>query len=194
MISNVLKSYKVCSLIPVEWNKNQQQMNLGIFWHHPFVVSIRFHRSKGSVPQDCPHCRHQSLGASPHVTNTSVQLDYEVRASHNPFFSFSKSLQPTELKKVIYLTGIPRWLSGKEFACQCRRCAIYPWVGKFPWRRKWNSIPVFLPENSHGQRSLMGYSPWGRKGSYMTEHSTALVTTEEQSNGKICSRRYWGGR
>ena len=38
-----------------------------------------------------------------------------------------------------------------------------PWVKKIPWRRKWQPIPVFLPGESHGQRSLMGYSPWGCK-------------------------------
>ena len=38
-----------------------------------------------------------------------------------------------------------------------------PWVGKIPWRRKWQPTPVFLPGNSHGQRSLAGYSPWGHK-------------------------------
>ena len=36
-----------------------------------------------------------------------------------------------------------------------------PWVGKIPWRRKWQVNPVFLPGKSHGQRSLAGYSPWG---------------------------------
>ena len=38
-----------------------------------------------------------------------------------------------------------------------------PWVGKILWRRKWQSIPVLLPGKSHGQRSLVDYSPWGRK-------------------------------
>ena len=37
------------------------------------------------------------------------------------------------------------------------------WVGKIPWRRKWPPAPVFSPGESHGQRSLAGYSPWGRK-------------------------------
>ena len=36
-----------------------------------------------------------------------------------------------------------------------------PWVGKIPWRRKWQPCPVFLPGESHGRRSLVGYSPWG---------------------------------
>ena len=34
-----------------------------------------------------------------------------------------------------------------------------PWVGKIPWRRKWQPTPVFLPGKSHRQRSLVGYSP-----------------------------------
>ena len=38
-----------------------------------------------------------------------------------------------------------------------------PGVGKIPWRRAWQPTPVFLPGESHGQRSLVGYSPWGRK-------------------------------
>ena len=61
---------------------------------------------------------------------------------------------------------LPTWLSGKESACQCRscrRCGFDPWVGKIPWKRKWQPAPVFLPGKSHGQKSLVGYSPWGRK-------------------------------
>ena len=42
-----------------------------------------------------------------------------------------------------------------------RRCRFDPWVGKIPWRRNWQPIPVFLPGKSHGQRSLVGYRPWG---------------------------------
>ena len=58
--------------------------------------------------------------------------------------------------------GLPRWHSGKESTCQCRRCRrdkFDPWVRKTPWRRKWQPSPVFLPGESHGQRSLTGYSP-----------------------------------
>jgi len=63
-------------------------------------------------------------------------------------------------------------VSAEEPACQCRRpkrCGFDLWVGKIPWRRAWQSIPVFLPGESHGQRSLVGYSPWGRKELDMTE-------------------------
>ena len=54
---------------------------------------------------------------------------------------------------------LPWWLSGKEPACQCRRCAFDLWVRKIPWRKKWQPMPVFLPRKSHRQRSLVGYSP-----------------------------------
>ena len=54
-------------------------------------------------------------------------------------------------------------LSSKESACQCRRPGMDPWVGKIPWKRKWQPTPAFLPGESHGQRSLAGYIPWGSR-------------------------------
>ena len=54
--------------------------------------------------------------------------------------------------------GLPWWL-GKEFACQCRRCGFYPWIRNGHWGRKWQPTPVFLPGESHRQRSLLGCSP-----------------------------------
>ena len=62
--------------------------------------------------------------------------------------------------------------SGKESICQCRRRKRHgfdPWVGKSLWSRKWQRTPAFLPGESHGQRSLVSYSPWGCKESDMTE-------------------------
>ena len=78
------------------------------------------------------------------------------------------------------LTWLPRWLSGEESACQCRRHKrrrFDPWVRKSPWRRKWQPTPVFLPGESHGQRSLVCYSPWGLKESDMTEHTHTKQNT-----------------
>ena len=43
-----------------------------------------------------------------------------------------------------------------------------PWVRKIPWRKKWQSTPVFVPGKFHGQRSLVGYTPWDHKESDMT--------------------------
>ena len=70
---------------------------------------------------------------------------------------------------------LPWWLSGKESTCQCRRRKFDPWVGKIPWRWKWQPTPVFLPGESHGQRSLAGYSPWGHRESYVA------VTKEQRA-------------
>ena len=50
-----------------------------------------------------------------------------------------------------------------------RRPGFDPWVGKIPWGRKWQSTPVLLPGKSHGQRSLVGYSPGGHRESDMTK-------------------------
>ena len=44
-----------------------------------------------------------------------------------------------------------------------------PWVGRIPWRRTWQLTPLFLPGESHGQKSLGGYSPWGGEESGMTK-------------------------
>ena len=71
-----------------------------------------------------------------------------------------------QINEVIHIKGLPQWRSGKESACQCRmckRCRFDPWVGKIPWRRKWQLTPVLFPRESHGQRSLVGYSPSGHK-------------------------------
>ena len=73
----------------------------------------------------------------------------------------------------------------KEPACQykrCRRHRFNPWVGKLPWRRAWQPTPVFLLENPHGQRSLVGYSPWGLKESNTNEKlSTAQHRVRNKS-------------
>ena len=67
--------------------------------------------------------------------------------------------------------GLPRWLSGKEFTCQGRRCRFNPWVRKIPWRRRLQPAPVFLPGESYGQRNLAGYSPQSLKDPDTTEHA-----------------------
>ena len=54
----------------------------------------------------------------------------------------------------------PKWLNGKESAFQYRRCEFDSWLEKIPWRRKQQPTPVFLPGKSHGERRLVGYSPW----------------------------------
>ena len=88
--------------------------------------------------------------------------------------------------------GLPGGSSGKEAACQYRRCKrprFDSWARKIPWRRKWQSAPVFLLGKYHGQKSLEGYIPWGcRVGhSWATEHkhrsSVYIKTSESQKLG-----------
>ena len=92
----------------------------------------------------------------------------------------SKKSQEWDIK------GLPGGTSGKETACQGRRhkrCRFNPWVRKILWRRAWQPTPVFLPGKSHGQTSLDGYSPWGRKESDMTE---ATQHAHTQNNFLSC--------
>ena len=70
--------------------------------------------------------------------------------------------------------GLPRWLSGKESACQCwrlMRLGSDLWVRKIPGSRKRQAAQVFLPREFQGQRGLAGYGPWGRS----IRHDRALM-------------------
>ena len=64
----------------------------------------------------------------------------------------------------------------KRVCSKYRRCELDPWVRNISWRRKWQPTPVFLPGESHGQRSLTGYSPWGCKELGATEQLTLSFT------------------
>ena len=68
---------------------------------------------------------------------------------------------------------------------------LIPWVGRIPWKRKWQPTPVFLSGKSHGQRSLVGYSPWGRKESDTTERlSMSTKAWKLQGLTRVLG---WGG-
>ena len=62
--------------------------------------------------------------------------------------------------------GLPRWLNGKESACQCRRCRFNFWIGKISWKKKWQPTLVFLPGNPMDKGAC---SQWDSKDSDMTE-------------------------
>ena len=62
-----------------------------------------------------------------------------------------------------FTQGFPGGSVVSRLWLQCRRHRFNPWIKKIPWRRKWKPTPVFLPGKSHGQKSLVGYSPWGCK-------------------------------
>ena len=91
-------------------------------------------------------------------------------------FEAIKSLKPEhepELPQRITGLGAPCWAMCSLVAQMVKNLPamqeIYPWVRKIPWRREWQPTPVFLLGESHGQRRLVGYSPWGHKESGTTE-------------------------
>ena len=70
--------------------------------------------------------------------------------------------------------GLLRWLIGKEFAWNARDtgdAGLIPGSGRPPGEGCGNPLQLFLPEKSHGQRSLAGYSPWSHKELDTTEHT-----------------------
>ena len=78
-----------------------------------------------------------------------------------------------EDRNTLKTTGFPGGSEVKAFTSNAgdpgSNSGLDPWVGKIPWRRKWQPAPVFLPGEAHRWRSLVGYSPRGRKESDMTE-------------------------
>ena len=85
-------------------------------------------------------------------------------------FPFSRgSSQPRDQTQVSHIAGgfFTSWATRAqmlESALRCGRPRFDRWVSKIPWRMKWQTAPVLLPGKSHGQRSLVGYSPWGHNG------------------------------
>ena len=81
-------------------------------------------------------------------------------------------MEYSAIKMYEVLIQLPCWLIGERIHLQCRRhrrCKFDPWIWKIPWSWKWQSTPVFLPGEPHGQRSLVDSSPWISKESDMTE-------------------------
>ena len=90
------------------------------------------------------------------------------------------------------LVGLPWRLRWWRTCLQCRRPGFNPWVRKIPWRRKCLPTPVLLPGESHGQRSLVSYSPWGCKESEKTEQLTLsynMLDSFHCLGGKIKPKR-----
>ena len=84
----------------------------------------------------------------------------------------------------VHLYGLPWWLRQWRIHLWCQRPAFDSWVGKIPWRRKITGrrqpTPAFLAGKCHGQRSLVGYSPWGRNQSDETEWLSMHVSQNYQ--------------
>ena len=108
------------------------------------VVAIRLHK----ISQNNFKWKYSSVPISTQQLQTA-------------YFTHSNNCVAT--KKWAFLVA-----GGKGSSCQYRRCRLNPWVRRIPWRRKWQPTLVFLPGKSHGQRNLVGCSPWGRRESDTT--------------------------
>ena len=100
--------------------------------------------------------------SSPSPSLRPLHLLFPLLRKLLPRFSHIGSSGLSEIFPPQKSPGFPGGTSGKEPACYCRRrkrCGFYPWVGKIPWRRARQPTPVFLPGESHGRKSLVGYSP-----------------------------------
>ena len=125
----------------------------------------------GNCDDDSTYSRARALNSHGALLSTSF---------HDHFLGLCE-FKPTLLNKVL-----PIGSDGKESACQCRRCGrpgFDPWDGKIPWRRKWQPAPVFLPGESHGQRSLVGYSPWLQR----VGHDSATKHAHTYTQMQMCS-------
>ena len=97
------------------------------------------------------------------------QLSHKGSSTHTKGSVNNKYCYYDFVEEFTEIWGFPGGSEVKSVCLQCRRPGFNPWVEKIPWRRKWQPIPVFLPGESHGWRSLVGYSPWGHKESDMAE-------------------------
>ena len=128
------------------------------------------HSQRGNVPLP------QSTASSSDPNGDLIGRPEDL-GQKDPCFHLVASLIPW-LFPLMFQEGLPCWLSGKESTCQCRRCGFYPWAGRIPWRRQ--PTPVFLPGKSHGQRSLVGYSPGLQRVRWnlAAEHQTTTFQAE----------------
>ena len=122
---------------------------------------------------DCKGENHRSSGEEKATAQCMIKSSLGNRKKMTAQFRWRLRLKRSNTK------GFPGGASGrKNLPAKAGdvRCRFSPWLGKIPWRRKWQPTPVLLPEEFHGQRSLAGYSPWDRKES---------VTSEQLSHAQL---------
>ena len=149
---------------------------------------------------------HMSFSQAGELDSSSVHGIFQVRIPEWAAFSYSKgpswSRDQTHVSCIVGFFTL--WTTREApSTCQCRRCQRHsfdPWVRKIPWRRKWQPIPVFQLGESHGQRSLVGYSLWGHKRVGLSDWATAHARTQDPVAGqelflkrRVVIHRRWQG-
>ena len=143
---------------------------LMLFWGLPCYRSTWHHHAKSL--RSCP-----TLGNlwSCSLSGASVHEDSLGKYAGVSSHALLQGIFPTQgsnlhLLCLLHCQMVSDFSDGSEgkVCLQRRGPGFDPWVGKTPWRRKWQPTPVFLPEKSYGWRSLAGFSLWGYKESDMT--------------------------
>ena len=134
-------------------NENRDELNQ--VFSHPGKSNVNHWKTLGNIPGECLAISFRWKGFK-HNSSLQMLTKQALIPAHLEF-------QDTKRVKFV----VPKdEINSKELTCQCRRpkrCKFDASVRKIPWRRKWQPTPVFLSGESHGQKSLAGYSPWGRK-------------------------------
>ena len=120
-----------------------------------------------------------------HMSNNDIWLNIHITSENFPSARLQvKYFRITQLCNDLF----PRWFSRKEPDSQCRRCrrpGFNSWVGKIPWRRKWQPISVFLPEKFHRERIL------GATGLQRVWHVWATEHAHSRVNTVVISDKWW---
>ena len=104
-----------------------------------------------------------------------VKVRYGYVRSLANFSNFCGYLKPSLV--VLLVKNLP------AKAGDAKRQGSDPWVGKIPWRRKWQPTPAFLPGEFHGQRSLVHYSPWSQTVRHDWAHPHTCDKVKDEMEG-----------
>ena len=153
--------------LPHPWDSPGK--NTGVGCH--FLLQCMKVKSESEVGQSCPTLSDPMDCSLP---DSSVCGIFQTRVLECGAIAFSSDsiLEPKTFKawEKQELCSFPNGSVSKRFHLQCRTHKFNPWARKIPWRRKWQSIPIFSPGTSHRERRQVGYSPWGLKELDTTEY------------------------
>ena len=134
-----------------------------------------------------PRCSRWHILGFKGGVNHWINLDQNKTADWWEFAD--KNFPSTALSWLLQYT-VP-WFRQWRTCLQCRRPRFNPWVRKIPWRRKWQPSPVFLPGESHGQRSLAGYMGLQRVGHDWATNTLNFLTFKTADWKEFAERKFF---
>ena len=137
--------------------------------------------------------RKSVLSAEQQTRSLSIILNSDLWYIYQPEKSLSAKTLVTKTKNFSTLLLLLMYsfmfiYNWGETCLQCRRPRFNPWVRKIPWRRERLPIPVFSSGESHGQRNLACYSPWGHKHSLYSSPDPSLQVIEKPTKAALSKR------